>query len=152
MTTTERRTNELANLLSEHRVVRVEMQAEHAVCVAREDLPAYGIKAGETFHLYASSYAGYAYIVREGVGGRECSCIGFSFKHTCKHCNAVNSIEVARYYARKGEAAGTLVLEPIMREDDVLAHVEDSIRSGEFESCLGCGQRVKHEGYCYKCA
>lgn len=43
---------------------------------------------------------------------------------------------------------------PVMREDDVRAHVEDSIRSGEFEfaSCYGCGQRVRHEGYCHKCA
>lgn len=33
-------------------------------------------------------------------------------------------------------------------------HVEDAIRARSFEwwSCYGCGLRVKHEGYCHRCA
>lgn len=149
----ERHISEQENLLTAHRIVKVDMQSEHATCIARVDMPEYGIRAGETFHLVAaSSHPGYAYIIRKGAEGRECSCTGFAFRHSCKHAKAVNCIEVAHYYARK--EAGTLVLEPVWREDDAVAHVEDSIRSGEFEyaSCYGCGARVRHEGYCHKCA
>lgn len=37
---------------------------------------------------------------------------------------------------------------------DLQSHIEDSIRSKEFEyaSCYGCGLRVKHDGYCHRCA
>jgi hypothetical protein len=143
MTTIERKANELASLLADHRIVKVEMQSEHVVCVARVDLPEYGVVAGGTFHLFASSYTGYAYLVTNDG----CTCPSYEFKHgTCKHSTAASQFTAARYFAHKAEA-GRLVLEPIMREDDVVAHVEDSIRSGELNtkgSLNKCALRMEH--------
>lgn len=96
MTQQERRSNELAQLIAQHRVVRVSMQAEHAVCVARVDMPEFGIVKGEMFHLFASSYQGYAYIVADG-----CGCKRYEFRRDCKHCQSASKINVARYRARQ---------------------------------------------------
>lgn len=99
MTTAERKANELATLIAEHRVVRVSMQAEHATVTARVAMPEYGIAAGETYHLVAaSSYKGYAYIVRwDSAWTRHaCSCVGCEMRHTCKHTVLVNEICIER--------------------------------------------------------
>lgn len=126
-----RKASELENLIAEHRIVRCDMQQEHVTCIARVDMPEYGIEAGETFHLYAAaSFPGYAYIVKEAPEGRQCSCPAHK---PCKHLKAINVLMVARYYARKA-AAHTMVLEPApeRREDDVVVHVADDARTGKF--------------------
>lgn len=131
MTVAERTANTLAELISAHRVVHVEMQQEHAVCIARVDMPEYGIKAGETFELVkAGSFAGYAYIIVYGPAGRVCSCP--AKVQNCKHVKLASEIAVVRYYARK--AHGGLVLEPVavIPDGDQDAHVADDLRGKRF--------------------
>lgn len=123
------------DMVNAHRLVKVSMQADHAVCVARVDMPEYDIKAGERFELVASSYVGYAYIIKnDAQGNRSCTCKRYEFMHTCKHCRQCSDYAVARYFARKAESEHEMVLELIMREDDVVVHVEDDLRQ---ESRLG---------------
>lgn len=103
MTTAERKQNELAQLIAERRVVRAEMQAQHATVTARVDMPEYGIKAGETFHLVMSSFEGYAYIVKwDQVWTKHaCGCKGYEWKHYCKHTDNVNAVCKSRFHQQR---------------------------------------------------
>lgn len=131
----KRQFRELAELVVDHKVIRVSMQADHATCIAREDMPEYGIAAGETFHLFMSGYSdingnSYAYI----YNANGCACGAYQHLHNCKHVPLANAAIVARYNARKGEQAGTLVLSPVatIREDDQATHVAEDVQMGRF--------------------
>lgn len=139
----ERKASELESLITDHRVVRVEhFQGEHLTCTANVDMPEYGIRKGETFHLYASSFDGWFYIVRwDSVWTRHaCSCRGYEMRHHCRHADAVKTICTSKYHQSQPVAARSF-------EDwgDMDAHVEDSIRSGELaaDTCVKCSNPVK---------
>ncbi|MGH2478087.1 MAG: hypothetical protein ACRDHW_00310 [Ktedonobacteraceae bacterium] len=115
MTVAERKINELAALISAHRIVKVTMQAEHAVCIAHVDMPEYGICAGDTFHLFTSSYAGYAYIVTNDG----CGCKSYEHRHGCKHNQEASKINASRYFAHKSSQKWD--------ESDTAAHALDDL-------------------------
>jgi hypothetical protein len=144
MTTTERRQNELAELISAHLVIRCDIQSASIRCTARVDLPMHGIRAGEVFWLVASSYTGYAYIVADGVSGLACSCFGYSFKHTCKHVRLVSDANAARYFREQEPVLGHAFAA------DLPVHVEDELAIG---TCATCSNAVKPGFvYCPKCS
>src|SRR5262249_32756443 len=96
----------------------------HMICTARVDMPEFHLEAGESFQLFESGYsdesgASYAYIV--GIDG--CSCKGHEHRHSCQHSPEASRVHVARLHLRQ----------QTWREDDELAHVEDSLVAGEFE-------------------
>jgi len=118
--TAARKQENLAELIQNHRVVKVSMQSEMAKCVARQALPEYGIAEGETFYLAKSGLADeqgneYAYIIwsdQDGLGIYQCPCKGNSFRRQCAHTKAVSAAVMVSYYARKHETRpNTLVLE-----------------------------------------
>lgn len=130
----ERKAAELVTLLSEHRLVKVDMQQEHVTCTARVDMPEYGIKRGEMFHLVAcGSHPGYAYIVTWDTAWNKhaCSCQGYAARHFCKHADLVNEVCKAKYHQRKSVPARQF---ESWGESDTVAHVEDSIASGELDA------------------
>lgn len=86
--------------------------------------------------LYASStYTGYGYMVTYGAQGYECGCEHYEHKRTCSHCQDANARAKARHQrARELAEAATIassVLAEMVASDDLSAHVEDSIESGE---------------------
>lgn len=101
------------DMVNSHRLVKVQMQAEHATCIARVDLPEYGIKAGEQFELVQSSYVGWAYIITtDEQHNRICTCNGFMWRRDCKHVKLCSKQAAARYFAHKADSEHELVLEP----------------------------------------
>jgi hypothetical protein len=137
----ERIATELDKLISEHRVVRTEMQSEHMTCVARVDMPEYGIHQGETFHLVAcGSHPGYAYIVRwdSDWNKHACTCQRYQFRHQCDDAALVNAICKERYHQQRWD------------ESDTQVHIEDSIASGEMDwsdPFAGMSEQQRREAY-----
>lgn len=130
----ERKDVELSKLLNEHRLIKVDIQQEHVTCTARVDMPEYGIKRGEMFHLVAcGSYPGYAYIVTWDAAWNKhaCSCKSYQFRHACQDADLVNEVCKAKYHQRKSVPARQF---EDWGESDTAAHVEDSIASGELDA------------------
>lgn len=108
-------------MLTARRIVKVAIQTGHVMGIARVDMPEYGLSAGEHFHLFESGYSdeqgnAYAYIVADG-----CSCKSYEFRCQCVHSQDASWRNLAWYQGQK------------WNKDDELAHVEDSLESGEFE-------------------
>lgn len=148
----ERKASELESLISAHRVVRCDMQSEHIRCVARVDLPEYGVRAGETFHLVQSSYEGYAYVVTENAefGYIECPCKAYEFHRQCKHTKLVGAANAARYFRQHELTEAAAIAPAILGEfaQDLEQHVTDSIESGEFvDPFAGMTKAQQREAY-----
>lgn len=102
----------------------------------------YGVQSGEnTYHV--TICAGHVTGCRNSATGEGCK--GFYFNGTCKHSDYTMSLEAAR--TEQAHEAEQVVLAEMVAHDDVTAHVEDSIRSGEFvdapqvpDSCDLCGR------------
>lgn len=156
MTIIERRQNELAQLISARRVVRIEHISAPVICIARKDIPEYDISEGESFTLYPSSDEGYAYIARDGDEGRECGCRHFEFKRECKHTCAENKRIASLYFAIKEIESNELP--EMVASGDVETHIEDSIENSEFvdapivpNSCDICGNWTR-KALCSMCS
>lgn len=101
MTTAERKSIELENLIAAHRVVRVQYtETEHFTVTAQVDMPEWRVNAGETVHLYASSFPGYYYIIAwdSDWNRHACRCKSHEFAHHCKHGDKINEICKERYH------------------------------------------------------
>jgi len=96
----ERKTHELENMLSEHRLVKATLPFGLDVmeCVAPLDIPEIGVLAGQSFWLATSNHAGYCYPITAEGYSLYCPCKAHEFGHgSCKHCKRVSSLQLAAY-------------------------------------------------------
>lgn len=83
--------------------------AQQIRCTARQDMPAYGIKAGETFYLTRSSKDnGEYYVTRFDTDGARWQCSCPSHK-PCRHMKAVNAVLAIRRAAIQAKPAQVVV-------------------------------------------
>lgn len=136
--TATRKSGELAKLIAAKRVVFVDhYQGQHLKITARVDMPGWGVMAGETVYLVASrTYAGYYYLQKYDAGRNDWTCYCPARK-PCAHQKYIAAIRLAEY-RRQEQIADAQVIAPQVLgcevAQDLRAHVEDSLESGEFDT------------------
>lgn len=111
------------------KVLHTEQELIH--CIAKTDMPEYGLKKDEQFDLVRSSAndGTYYIVVTLPLIGRHCGCKGYQFRQSCRHTKTVNIRVAATHVASKHSTQpNTLVVEPAQAPHiNVFKLTEDTI-------------------------